>query len=46
MWLRTVQHTLATRVEAVSVAIVDVVLTLRIREPPTRAYTAIGTMHV
>ena len=27
-------------------AIVDVVLTERVRDPPSSAYTAIGTMHV
>ena len=36
----------ATSVAAVSIAIVDVVLTLRTREPPSTAYTAIGTMQV
>lgn len=36
----------ATSVEAVSVAMIDVVLTLRMRDPPSSAYTAIGTMQV
>ena len=36
----------ASRVDAVSMATVDVVLTDRVREPPSRAYTTIGTMHV
>ena len=35
-----------TSVVAVSVAIVDVVETLMAREPPSMAYTSIGTMHV
>ena len=35
-----------TSVVAVSVAIVDVVDTLIAREPPSIAYTSIGTMHV
>ena len=33
-------------VDPVSTAIVEVVLTDSVREPPSRAYTAIGTMHV
>ena len=36
----------ASSVEPVSRATVDVVLTDNVREPPSRAYTTIGTMHV
>ena len=36
----------AIRVDPVSNATVDVVLTDSVREPPSRAYTTIGTMHV
>ena len=36
----------AIRLDPVRTATVDVVLTERVRDPPRRAYTAIGTMHV
>ena len=36
----------AISVEPVSTAIVDVVLTESVRDPPSSAYTTIGTMHV
>ena len=36
----------ASSVEPVSTATVDVVLTDSVRDPPSRAYTTIGTMHV
>ena len=32
--------------DAVSVAMVDVVVTLAVRDPPTNAYTTSGSMHV
>jgi hypothetical protein len=36
----------AISVDPVSTATVEVVLTETVREPPSRAYTTIGTMHV
>jgi hypothetical protein len=36
----------ASSVEAVSVAIVDVVVTLAVRDPPRKAYTTSSSMHV
>ena len=36
----------ASSVDPVRLATVDVVLTDSVRDPPSRAYTAIGTMHV
>jgi hypothetical protein len=36
----------AISVDAVSTATVEVVLTEMVREPPSSAYTTIGTMHV
>ena len=36
----------ASSVEPVRTATVDVVLTDSVRDPPSRAYTTIGTMHV
>ena len=36
----------AIRVDPVSTAMVEVVLTDSVREPPIRAYTSIGTRHV
>ena len=46
LWFEPATMPAPTIVEALNVAIVDVVVTLAVRDPPMNAYTTNGSMHV